>query len=1301
MSDYFLDDASTTEDESGSGTKKKRENTHNIDLHVKETSDLHQRQQDYLDQLGREVDVRPQSADSQSSYSSIASSIKRSGNQRRGGGRPPSGKVHRRFRGDTSSVRNGDGGGGRSRRTRSGRVATKLSRSPYAAPVHRLRPDTASSTRSGRSSSVTSSSRGTSRSSSRSRRSSTTNSRSSSVTSRTSSVVTTQSVMDRLRSGPKVYFQRPHTSRLIVFRNGTCANSVRVVANTLHGILENATKKLKLPFAARRLFDEYGTEYKNDSHCTNLEQDQHVYVSLGEPYIDAVAQAAKGNTLTPSKSRTKRQRTTRSEQVDSTRAFRVACFLNGDGLNMQYIPLTTSSVKFFDACTSKFVSSSSIMAMFTIDGKRITDINRVKPCDPCLEVVLGRCLGPVWVATKTESFKPGGVKLFLSRNLNHLKRAKLLQSSNASREDNDNSEGDEDMDSNGGDLLCTTIKYIKDKKNEMDGMDDGSRSRIPAMREDHRLNSIGSKKFVLFHNGQDVNEAGVVVYYNMRLPGLYEMKTLLNTCGRALGMIKPPRKIFLQDGTKVRDVASIAERKDDTREMKLILSQGEPFIHKGMIIAQMAVDDIDIVQPLNREPVFVERAPGLLEDLRSSLLLLYEHRGDILVNHEDLTVDKRSLNVSDKELDMSFPICCYMSHDIPAPRLARPKLVTVDRPKQSQAYQRWIVGRVAESDAEVLGVDPTVSWVMIGSKYIKSLCLAAYPLLRKQTEAFEKRSSDNDTPQHNSNEDEYNGDSERQAEKKQQQQQQGEDFQDDPQNTLENEDNDVVNHYEQDEQCAVVSFSVKKQLSINSLWQFCVDGTVQNAAFPGLCLTLNTPQEPHNPTNTPEDGDDDVLDENVDHENDASLAHPFVLKPFSEDRSEQRRQQWGLFHEDLRFMGQWKLCKDVNASSFWNKHNFVWPTTNIGVANTELAWPLEVVLVAQVPWKPTAQLGLQEEQDGVGDANSGQQLSMSGEMKSMTIRTSRESTTEYVKSQSSSAVPRIIAIRNGSNVSRGVEVLLPISRTVITHGPSDPEKSFTKDTQRWFQQRLGPKWKSVLKKREAKNAKAIVQVRKEQMNMLLDSCTRALGMSVAARRLFTEQGVLIHNIENIYPNQTVIVTATEDWKPSKQLFSRLSRIENGIESLKEVTETLEAVSSSPMVVVYDHRQGILKTRLSFDVGLNAINESDRSQMEERCASIEDENLLVTGWCLSEERWLMPIGGSSKCLAPQSLSDGSELILEDFDSEDARQKWVVSDGFIECVMDPSLVIGLQQISGQHTQVVLQKLQPTLSMRTNAL
>jgi hypothetical protein len=269
------------------------------------------------------------------------------------------------------------------------------------------------------------------------------------------------------------YLRYTRATCLQAFSNGGAVSAgVRIVGRSRRALLREATTKLELPFAARRLFDAEGRELLSDADCHTLPREASVYVSCGEqfkdPFTEALAQLSlrsrpgspasgprPGSAGTPAAAsslgstgalslprprsangvaadgRGERgrwgQRTAPAALGDTTRRLsgtsrlRALVFASGTATRGHQLVLGPQEA-FLRACSGSVALSQRAAHLYDMQGREISEAGELGPCPGPLQVVIGRVAGPLWVATPTEGFDPAGPMLFLAQQQRRLQR---------------------------------------------------------------------------------------------------------------------------------------------------------------------------------------------------------------------------------------------------------------------------------------------------------------------------------------------------------------------------------------------------------------------------------------------------------------------------------------------------------------------------------------------------------------------------------------------------------------------------------------------------------------------------------------------------------------------------------------------------------------------------------------------------------------------------------------------------------------------------------------------------------------
>ncbi|EGD81380.1 hypothetical protein PTSG_02099 [Salpingoeca rosetta] len=1183
------------------------------------------------------------------------------------------------------------------RGTRGSISSRNVTRSPYAVPpmrVHVASPGHWARPRSGRSNHSAASSRATSAEPPRHRHprrhvrrdrplsgASVNSSFSSVASSTTSSVRSTQ---------PRVYQKRAHTCRFIAYRNGDPQVAHRVVGASMAELLDACTRKLGLPFAARRLFDEHGREMVTTEECSMLPGDAIVYVSCGEPFVDPVAAqqatrrrftstAAANRTIAFTPNITKALTTlrgssttpvsslagsfrARAPDITASARTRVVLFENGDGLHHHTIPLRDHDT-FVRDCSRQFVLTSQVERFFDLDGNETRDLAAAEDCGPELHLIFGRIRGPYWIATKTDVFKPEGPLNFIQHQLHRLQRQHTALQDELQRVTTiDRIVESEQTDSNQAllDQITAAIKFLKRKQRHLtDVQMDGSASRIRPISDDHRLLAAGSLKLIVHANGTD--GTGQPLYFNLReaqRTGDAEtmMGLLLAACTTQLGFTQSAKRIFLKGGKVLRDLHAL---ENDTH---IWVSCGEPFTPANLTVVKLAFDGVETVVVDGKRQLLAGGGAVDMNTLSSAHLSALSSLTEALAC-DDVAWRPHDMMPGDTALEDPNLVTLHATLEDDHSLLFTPSLVRGPRQHGAPLMQRWVLRQVTDV-SHLDGVDANTTWAEITSRAFPALALVCHQTTTDAAAASGGCVAGGDDA------------AARDAAQK-----------------------------------SGVAYRVglgarTTPPSREMLWHFAPDGTIRSAVNPALALTLAGKDDGsssssgsgggggggdgESPLNSTSSSDAGGFFDDVGGSSGGGDVLMLQEVHTGSGRRAKRRQQWGLKHDSIQHMGQWKACRGVNGSRSWVKNCMLWPTATTGNWNTDLLWPMDVLLVPTVAWKPPpAKRGRKRET-----------LHESMERMRGGRGSSSASITDTVMT-----MPRLRVVRNGTRM-RPVEVLVPEGLRAREHRPElDLNRAFPVDTQKWFEQRLGPGWRTILTSRE--NPRDAAKMRELQVQLFLDRCTRALGMSMPARALFTEQGDAVTDLEQLQPNQVLLVTCGEAWVPPPSVLQRLPNLEADMRNMRAVADMF--ASQDAVVVVFDtagetcllREKGNILQQLeaaqhSGDSGDSNNDDHDGNNSDTESSShgggggggggggLEDAH---AAWMLTPDRHLVPVGDRSHCLAPQALKAGAELQLVPVDTRDATQKWVMEGAFLQSAMDATLVLTVPELGRQGTSLAL--------------
>nr|XP_004660775.2 doublecortin domain-containing protein 1 [Jaculus jaculus] len=235
----------------------------------------------------------------------------------------------------------------------------------------------------------------------------------------------------KFKSGQKLqglsprYKLQPRVIKVTAYKNGSRTNFAKITAPTIALLLEECTEKLCLSAAARRVFLADGKEALKPE---DIPREAHVYVSMGEPFVDPFKEV-KDHLLLMKKvtwtmnglmfpTDVKKQKTqpvlsTRMKKLTQKASVRILFFKNGMGQDGHEITVGKETLeKILDACTMKMNLDSSARYLYDLHGRKIEDVSEVPLFEKCLQNSITPLRGPLWVS-KGEGFSPSGAKMYI------------------------------------------------------------------------------------------------------------------------------------------------------------------------------------------------------------------------------------------------------------------------------------------------------------------------------------------------------------------------------------------------------------------------------------------------------------------------------------------------------------------------------------------------------------------------------------------------------------------------------------------------------------------------------------------------------------------------------------------------------------------------------------------------------------------------------------------------------------------------------------------------------------------------
>ncbi|XP_025087629.1 uncharacterized protein LOC112560197 [Pomacea canaliculata] len=687
-------------------------------------------------------------------------------------------------------------------------------------------------------------------------------------------------------------------------------------------LLELATEKLRLPFAARRIFLEDGTEV---FEASEIPDHTDVYISMGENYKDPfgdtkknmiIRQGAKwslNGIILPEdrKKQTRHRLSKRLRSLAQTNFMRIIIYKNGK--SSEPCEVVADPSKFDDflvACTGKLDLRSHAKKVFDWEGNEITDLDDTPILDDGLQSKVFPVHGPLWISAG-EGFSPLGTQEFLaSMRQIILKKLKDLQQYKKEIEaalDNDAEnvtlasvkamktedlyEVSEKVDAE-IDQLKETLGRLQAMKEKM-SMEEVSGPKyhlahIQEVQADDRIVGVKGLRLKVYENG--ARNGGFCLYFNLR----DAMKNTGAAMERLLDVISgsqrasqgpQPRlnavaqRIYRRSGV---EVTSVFDLKDDD---EIWVSYGEPFISPFTYCVQLIFEKAikvlkDDLEHIVHEPLV---DPDLIGDLKIhskwdasiSFPSAYEATHD-LFSHDS---DKVDLLMQHAEVDSRGT---FLFHKVQTNLVLYPEIAVNEKVQRGNLNEKAPRGHI---EAQI--------WVIsksgfIYNKAMPQLCLAVSET-RIKCKLLEKKT-------------------------------------------------------------AVEGFMVTVQKKMsgnpNQIWKFAPDGAISAQAYPDLLLTY-----------TGTKCDEEETHQAIDVQGTLSGMRVCLIVADPLQKKDASSQRFALKQERLDNLGQWKHTDVPNPE--WNKQALSWPVTQNGMINEKYDWPMEGFLLPHAPplERPSAKSG--------------------------------------------------------------------------------------------------------------------------------------------------------------------------------------------------------------------------------------------------------------------------------------------------------------------------------------------------------
>ncbi|XP_076817747.1 doublecortin domain-containing protein 1-like isoform X1 [Clavelina lepadiformis] len=528
------------------------------------------------------------------------------------------------------------------------------------------------------------------------------------------------------------------------YKNGSFDSFTRIAAATVKQLLEDATLKLGLNVAARRVFLSDGSEIFRPQ---DVPKDADVFVSRGESFRDPFkvaknlrslqspsAWSMQGVSLPPRR----KPRTPSSKRINelvgkNTR--RIIVYLNGEGSKGHEVVFNEQkpSHRFLDDCTQRLGLNTSAKALFNWKGEEIKHIKQVEKIESKIQAWV--MYGPLWVS-KWQGFNPNGAKQYVMRVVTSLK-SQLLEAQLCKkelefveREEFDKVNNKEILNLDEEAIPLTKEKVMEDIKEfrlllkkyksrlrllnkmvaeqENQGMDYLMKN-IKEIECDDKLVGEHGLRLRIYDNGNDLNSQNV--YLNMRdiQRGAKDPKLIRARFLEALTSWHKPtdpsgparstvvRRLFDENGEEIMDVMKIEN------EQQIWLSYGEDYKPSVTAVLTLQFEKVAAVEICeeNVESVKVYREPLDVRDLpdgceKSSQWEIVEgFPPDKVRQFNDVGIIEKHTAQESMKQKVYSPSDHYLQHKQDPSIIMRPALISERKmaglwPKDSQA---WVINK--------------------------------------------------------------------------------------------------------------------------------------------------------------------------------------------------------------------------------------------------------------------------------------------------------------------------------------------------------------------------------------------------------------------------------------------------------------------------------------------------------------------------------------------------------------------------------------------------------------------------------
>ncbi|XP_064601230.1 doublecortin domain-containing protein 1-like [Liolophura sinensis] len=1068
------------------------------------------------------------------------------------------------------------------------------------------------------------------------------------------------------RRSKALYKQQPHTIVVTAYKNGSRDSPVKVAAANMKMLLEICTDKLRLGFAARRVFLEDGIEIFTAS---DIPRGGEIYISTGENYKCPYTTARRNTILKhgaawtmsgvvlPDYGKKKKTRTCLSKRMRAlldNKKVRVMVFRNGKSTEaVEVVTDLTNMTEFLTGCTQRLDLRSHARILYDWTGTKITELTETPVVDSCLQPGGAPIFGPVWVSTG-EGFDPKGaydysiyLKKYVKKKVKETKtyKSNLVYAKDGEKErvtipsiltlsEEEVYEALEMADGEVEELevvletLDANIEQLEPRIREQEDIgNEYTMKHIKELKANDRLVGSQGLKLKVYENGQSENPQ--VFYFNLReaVKGIKNdidkiLERLLDELSASHRTMNPQnpkiktlaRALYDEQGNEITDVRKLEYGQE------VWLSFGEPFIipftyclqvQFGLVEGYELDDGRQVVMAKfvdrNDRPLAGKENPAEWETCEH-----FPAEYDYKEAKSPAETSYIQTLLEDQELD---PGTQFLRHKKDQKLVVFPELAASRKvPGERSDKNGFMLDCSWQAESQIFMVSKSG---YIYCKSVPKLCLGVSEF-RVEVKQGEEGESSGETP----------ADAEE-------------------------------SHLEG------IPVLIQGKLADRSSqqWIFHTDGTISSAAYPDLCLTyLGGKSQAHM----------DYMSGNRRIQGMKPGNKVVLILTDRMPAKDNECQRFALKQERFETIGQWKHTDVANPE--WKKLAYSWPVRQDGQINEEYLWPMESFLMVSAP-NPSKKV--------------------------------------EKKTNLSGATPlRLAVLRNGERDKQKAVLVVGPNVSNWVSSPSNRRKSLTNTV-------------DLDMSLHCQN----LSVRELEFYMVrlfsapvLDNCTELLDLPFAARRLFDEKGKEHFNLQDLSRDQFVHVTCGEAWsdptvtKAEQQRRFLLSQLSQDVSQIRQFCAlrnpegfSLEVESLNVHAQVIINKQwhhDLEKTESDPEAVMESFNNRHELQLDldsednmtahERAHKRSEDRLNQLKW--PWER-LINAGGDFESDDPVAEQYTDKQMYEKFKPKlsprqprSTLQKFDFQDGFISCASNPDLVVGVADLDGQTNQVVLVKRRP---------